>query len=177
MRGWRGRRVDALLDHPRSRFAASKCARRPWAPGIDPLPPDPSGIVIGPALQGRRAELRRRVVRRDGLVVGYGWLRGVRLVGERAGELAARADAELAENLPQVVGDGGRADEQLLSDLRVGGASAGQAGDQRLLRGQDVGSPGGAFERLRTGGAQLDPGPFGERLHAEAAEQLVGAAQ
>jgi hypothetical protein len=68
-------------------------------------------------------------------------------------------------------------DEQLRGDLRVGAARAGQAGDQRLLRGQHVGCPGGAFERLRAGRAQLDPRPFGERLHAEAAEHFVGAAQ
>jgi hypothetical protein len=39
------------------------------------------------------------------------------------GELAAGADAELGEHLAQVVGDGGRADEQLRGDLRVGEAS------------------------------------------------------
>src|SRR5580700_3664893 len=97
--------------------------------------------------------------------------------GERAGELAAGADAELAEDLPEVVGDGGGADEQLRGDLRVGGPLARQAGDQCLLRGQEVGRPGGAFERLRAGRAQLGPRPFGERLHAEAGEQRVGAAQ
>ena len=57
------------------------------------------------------------------------------------------------------------------------GPLAGQAGDQRLLRGQDAGCPGGAFERLRAGRAQLGTRPFGERLHADAGEQLVGAAQ
>jgi hypothetical protein len=33
--------------------------------------------------------------------------------GKRGSKLAARADAELGEDLPQVVGDGGGADEQL----------------------------------------------------------------
>ena len=39
--------------------------------------------------------------------------------GKRGAELAAGADAELGEDLPQVVGDGGAADEQLRGDLRV----------------------------------------------------------
>src|SRR5580704_18983139 len=58
--------------------------------------------------------------------------------GKRRSELAAGADAELGEDLPQVVGDGGAADEQLRGDLRLGGAVAGQAGDQRFLRGQGI---------------------------------------
>ena len=107
----------------------------------------------------------------------YARLRRVRPNGERAGELAAGADAELGEDLPEMVGDGGRADEQLRTDLRVGGTLAGQAGDQRLLRGQDFGYPGGALERLDAGRAQLGPRPFGERLHADASEQRVRAAQ
>src|ERR1700742_2600706 len=101
--------------------------------------------------------------------------RRVRLDGKRAGELAAGADAEFGEDLPKMVGDGGWADEQLCRDLGVGGPLAGQAGDQRLLRGQDAGCPGGAFEHLCAGRAQLGPRPFGERLHADAREQRVGA--
>jgi hypothetical protein len=111
------------------------------------------------------------------LALQLGRPRCVRLCGKRAGELVAGADAELGENLPEVVGDGGGADEQLRGDLRVGGPLAGQPGDQRLLRGQDVGCPGGAFERLRAGRAQLGPRPFGERLHTDGGEQRVGAAQ
>src|SRR5690348_7005257 len=107
-------------------------------PRIDPLRPDPSGMLLGRHCRVVEQRLRRRAVPRDGLAVGYGWLRGVRLGGERAGELAARADAELGEDLPQVVGDGGGADEQLRGDLRVGGAVAGQAGDQRFLCGQGI---------------------------------------
>jgi hypothetical protein len=45
------------------------------------------------------------------------------------------------------------------------------------LRGQDVGCPGGTFEHLCAGRAKLAPRPFGERLHADAGEQRVGAAQ
>src|SRR5580693_4409280 len=40
--------------------------------------------------------------------------------GKRGSKLAAGADAELGEDFPQVVGDGGGADEQLRGDLRVG---------------------------------------------------------
>jgi len=56
--------------------------------------------------------------------------------GKRGSKLAAGADAELGEDFPQVVGDGGGANEQLRGDLRVGGTVAGQAGDQRFLRGK-----------------------------------------
>ena len=72
---------------------------------------------------------------------------------ERAGELAAGTDTELGEDLPEVVGDGGWADEQLRGDLRVGGSLTGQAGDQRLLRGQDRGAvaAGTAGARSRCG--------------------------
>src|SRR4029077_667331 len=58
--------------------------------------------------------------------------------GERGSELAAGADAELGEDLAQVVGDGSGADEQLRGDLRVGRTFAGQAGDQRFLRSQGI---------------------------------------
>src|SRR5260370_3378452 len=58
--------------------------------------------------------------------------------GKRRSKLAARADAELGEHLPQVIRDGGAADEKLRGDLRVGGALAGQAGDQRFLRGKGI---------------------------------------
>jgi hypothetical protein len=47
-----------------------------------------------------------------------------------------------------VVGDGGAADEQLRGDLRVGGALAGQAGDQRFLSGQGIPRMDGAFAGL-----------------------------
>src|SRR5918996_3664475 len=65
------------------------------------------------------------------------------LGGKHGGKLAARADVELGEDLAQVVGDGGAADEQLLSDFRVGGALRSEAGDQRFLSGQAVARLGG----------------------------------
>ena len=39
--------------------------------------------------------------------------------GKHGGKPAARADVELGEDLPQVIGDGRAADEQLRGDLRV----------------------------------------------------------
>src|SRR5215469_3212929 len=66
------------------------------------------------------------------------------LAGEEACELVARGDTELDEQFPQVIGDGRAADEQLCGDLRVGGAPARQAGDQRFLRGQRVPGSHGA---------------------------------
>jgi hypothetical protein len=86
------------------------------------------------------------------------WLRG-----ERAGELAAGADAERGEHLPQVVGHGGRADEQLCGDLGVRGTLAGQPGDVRFACGQDISGLRGAFGSALARRAQLDPGPLGKR--------------
>src|SRR5580693_6441932 len=97
--------------------------------------------------------------------------------GKRAGQLAARADAELGEDLPQMVGDGGRADEQLRGDLRVGGAVPGQPGDQRFLRGQGIWRLDGAFAGLAATGPQLDAGPFGKRRGADGVEDLVRAGE
>src|SRR5215831_17255960 len=54
-----------------------------------------------------------------GLAPRHDRQRGVLLRGKCASNLVARADAELDEDLPQVVGDGGGADEQLSGDLRV----------------------------------------------------------
>jgi hypothetical protein len=58
--------------------------------------------------------------------------------GKRGSKLAAGADAEFGEDFPQVVGDGGGAEEQLRGDLRVGGAVAGQAGDQLEQSSRDT---------------------------------------
>jgi hypothetical protein len=78
--------------------------------------------------------------------------------GKRGSELAAGADAELGEDFPQVVGDGGGADEQLRGDLGVGGTVAGQAGDRRFLRGQGIGRLDGALPGVPAGRPQLGAG-------------------
>lgn len=46
--------------------------------------------------------------------IGRGWP-----TRKHGGELAARADAQLGEDLPQVVGDGSGTEEQLRGDLRL----------------------------------------------------------
>ncbi len=61
---------------------------------------------------------------------------GVRVAGQGPVELAAGADAELGEDLAQVVLDRARADEQPGADLRIGQAIPGQPGDLGLLGGQ-----------------------------------------
>src|SRR5580693_7298118 len=97
--------------------------------------------------------------------------------GNRGSELAAGADAELGEDLAQVVGDGGGADKQLRGDLRVGGALAGQAGDQRFLRGQGIGRLGGLLPGVTAGRPELGARPFGKRRGADRVEDLVRAAE
>src|SRR5690242_15350509 len=97
--------------------------------------------------------------------------------GKRGGKLAAGADAELGEDFPQVVGDGGGADEQLRGDLRVGGAFAGQAGDQRFLRSQGVRRLDGGLPGVPAGCPQLYTRTFGKRRGADRVEDLVRAAE
>src|SRR5260370_26948929 len=104
--------------------------------------------------------------------------------GQSAMELATGADAELGEDLAQVVLDGARADEQPGADLRIGQAVAGQPRDLRLLGGQRrtgpaarAGAAAGARGHGLAGGRQLAPGPLGESLHAHVVEHLVGGAQ
>ena len=97
--------------------------------------------------------------------------------GKRGSKLAAGADAEFGEDFPQVVGDGGGADDQLRGDLGVGGAVAGQAGDQRFLRGQGIWRLDGAFAGLPAAGPQLDARPFGERRGADRVEDLIRGAE
>src|SRR6185295_7811512 len=93
-------------------------------------------------------------------------------------KLVARGDAEFGEDLSQVVGDGGPADEQLRRDLGVRGAFAGQAGDQRFLRGKGLWRlDGGLLPGVPAGGPQLDAGPFGKRRGPDRVEDLVRAAE
>src|ERR1700754_4632485 len=56
--------------------------------------------------------------------------------GQRLGQLAARADAELAVGVAEVDLDRLRGDEQLLGDVAVGAAVGGEAGDAPLAGGQ-----------------------------------------
>src|ERR1700730_14465752 len=70
---------------------------------------------------------------------------GGRVAGQDAVELVAGADAELHEDLAQVVLDRAGADEQPGADLRVREAVAGQPRDPGLLGGQLTGGLDGAL--------------------------------
>src|SRR4051794_27694362 len=62
--------------------------------------------------------------------------RGARVTAERAGDLVARRDVELAVDLVEVVFDRAGADEEPGADLGVGEAVAGEPRDLRLSRGE-----------------------------------------
>src|SRR3984957_14182305 len=152
-----------------ARFGAGRCAsagvgsRGPWVDSV---------LIVGhagtaPAGRGSAGESALRRDRWCGVLPG----------GERGRKLAAGADAELGEDFPQVVGDGGGADEQLRGDLRVGGAFAGEAGDQRFLRGQGVGRLDGVLPGVPAGCPQLDTRPFGKRRGADRVKDLMRAAE
>src|SRR5215470_10883560 len=77
------------------------------------------------------------------------------------GQLGAGGDAELGEDLVQVVLDGPRADEKLSRDLPVGRPGGGQPSDLQLLGGElgergGIPAPGGL-----AAGAQFGPGAAG----------------
>src|SRR3954470_9311841 len=68
-------------------------------------------------------------------------------VERQGGELRARGDAKLAEDVAQVEVDGAWADEQLRGDVAVGQPLAREGGDLAFLGGQlggrgDVAAPG-----------------------------------
>src|SRR5215472_14350790 len=92
-------------------------------------------------------------------------------------ELRPAGNAEFPEDLAQVIVDGAGADEQPGGDLEIRGAFGGQPSDLRLLRRECVWYPGAPRGRVLPGGAQLAPGPVGECLHAQRAEQFAGCAQ
>src|SRR5215475_7820543 len=96
---------------------------------------------------------------------------------ERPGELCPAGDAELVEDLVQVVLDGAGADEQLAGDLPVGQALGGQPGDLRLLRREHLRGPEAARAGPLAGGAQLGSGPARESRHAHLVEHLEGPAE
>ena len=76
-----------------------------------------------------------------------------------------------------MVRDSGAADEQPRGDLRVGGAFAGQARDQRFLRGKGIWPLDGGLPGLPAGGPQFGARPFGKRRGANRVEDLVRAAE
>src|SRR5258708_29299448 len=113
------------------------------------------------------------------------WADGARVAGQDGVELAAGADAELGEDLAQVVLDRARADEQPGADLRVGQPLPGQPRDLGLLGGQRMtGLAGWRADGLRgaladglAGGQQLAAGALGEPPGSHSLEHLAGGAQ
>ena len=97
--------------------------------------------------------------------------------GHRARELGAGGHAGLPEHLPQVVVDGGGAQEQLRGDVTVALAVADQPGDLRLLRRELVLGLRCPRAGALSGGQQLDPGPLGEGPGVHRGEHLVRGAE
>src|SRR5215475_7368533 len=83
------------------------------------------------------------------------------------GQFGAGGDAELGEDLVEVVFDGSRADKQLRGDFPVGRPGGGQPGDLQLL-GRELGKRGGVAPPCGlAAGAQLGPGAAGPPGGAE----------
>src|SRR5690349_20800571 len=102
---------------------------------------------------------------------------GARVLRERSRELAPGADAELREHLAQMPFDRPWAEEESRADLRIGHAVAGEPGDLLLLRGELVACLGAALADLLAGREELAACAFGEGLHADDGEHLVGRAE
>src|SRR3954449_5729215 len=81
--------------------------------------------------------------------------RGARSTAERAGELVARGDVELAVDLVEVVLDRARADEEPGADLGVGMAVPREPRDLGLSRGEPIRRFDGAFAGGLAAGQQL----------------------
>src|SRR6202042_3808183 len=120
---------------------------------------------------------------------GWAWTRvaeglarsgGIPAGGQHAVELATGGDAELGEDVAEVVLGGARADEQPGADLRVRQALPSQPRHLGLLRGQRRTGPGGTGGRdgARAGGLpgspQLTAGPPRGRLPAPFLPHPVG---
>src|SRR5262249_1453051 len=87
-------------------------------------------------------------------------------------QLGARRDAELHEDLPQVVVDRAGAQEELRRYLTVAGPRCDQARDLQLLRRDLPQPPGVALARRLSAGAQLHSGAFRPRRDLELFEAL-----
>src|SRR6516162_1810757 len=108
-----------------------------------------------------------RVIGRIGDLAGAGvrtraggaWSGGTGAGHAVAHELGAGGDAQLGEDLPEVVVDGARAEVQLRCDLLVGQALGDQPGDLQFLRGQLLDGGRVPLARGFSGGSQLSLGP------------------
>src|SRR4051794_27899882 len=81
-------------------------------------------------------------------------------------ELGARADAELHEDLAQVVLGGAGADEQPRPDVAIGEPLPRETGDVELLVGELVDRLGRAGAHGFAGGGQFACGSLGKAVHA-----------
>src|SRR5580700_5406922 len=108
---------------------------------------------------------------------GLGRRTGVSGAGQGTAELAARGDAQLGEDLAQVILDRARAQKQPEGDLRVRQPLGGQPRDLRLLRRQLYHGGDGGSAGSPAGGPQLAAGAGGIRFHADRVQHLDGGAQ
>ena len=92
-------------------------------------------------------------------------------------ELAARADAQLGEDLAEVVLGGARADEQVGSDLGIRQPVPGQPRDLGLLSSQLDSGFDGALAGGLPGGLQFAARSLGERGDAHRGEHVLRGAQ
>src|SRR5579863_9164143 len=100
------------------------------------------------------------------------------VVQERCRKLNPAGDTELAEDLMQVILDGGGADKQPGGDVPVGQVLGDdQPGNLHLLRGKDLRGSGAARAGLLAGCAQLGLGATGEGRHAHLIEHRESAAE
>jgi uncharacterized protein with beta-barrel porin domain len=111
------RQMSSATTHGRLRYdihAMSATHRCASARGNSRDPMVDSGLTAGHAgtVAAVRGSARESALWRDRRCCALS-------CGKRERKLVARADAELGEDLSQVVGDGGAADEQLRGDLRV----------------------------------------------------------
>src|SRR5262249_16768170 len=115
---------------------------------------------------GRRNARARRVVggRIEGLEV-------------KTGELRARTDPELPENVAQVRSDRARAEEELRGDLAVAESLRDEVRDLQLLLGQLVPRVRHATTRRLAARAQLDARPFRPQFGPERLESAESGPQ
>src|SRR5262249_40600524 len=100
-------------------------------------PPGTQRFSVRAVSDTRRQACQLLRVRADGrMCAGSAWPAVARAAGQEAVDVAAGADAELGEDLAQMVLDRAGTDEQPGADLRVGQPLAGQPRDLGLLRGQ-----------------------------------------
>src|SRR5580692_2376181 len=107
-----------------------------------------------------------------GVRAGGGTLRG-----ERPGQLRARVQAELAVDVPQVVLDGLRAEEQGRRGLPGRAAGGEQERDLQFLRRELLDGTGGSPAQRLAGRRELGPRAVGPRAGAQALERRRGRAE